>query len=244
MIRKRNGVLRLGICVLAALSILAITAGTAQAEEGAQWHIEGQSLSELPSELESITGSAVLPLFLETLELGVKKECQKLALDEALITEPGHLKGNLLFTECLTYLLNSETGEFEDPEGICDPAEPVVLQGLGLLILHNEKSYILFEPQGSNFTILHFEAPCPLPEEVPLTGTVVAECVKVNEAGEHVPDDCATEKVTQLIRMVESPTLFPEDKVFFGENEMHVFGTAALQLSGADIGEKWSGHAG
>ncbi len=248
MIRRKHRLSALGVCLLAAMSVMALAAGAAQAETGAKWLINGTQLSGS----ESITGSAALSFLLEVLEEGattVVIHCSTLNIDEGKIEEPnGKNLGKLLFTNCLTLLLFE--GELVDPEGICDPVEPVTANVKSLLILDpnetgTKKPYILFEPDNAEgiFTSLDFIEPCPLPELVPITGSKVAECVKL-EGGVHVADTCLTEKVTQLIRPVQSLTLFPNDKLFFGLNEAHFKGVGALELSGANAGKPWSGHAG
>ncbi len=249
MIRRKHRLSALGVCLLAAMSVMALAAGSAQAETGAKWLINGTQLSGS----ESITGSTAAgsSFLLEVLEEGVTTEvihCSTLNIDEGKIEEPnGKNLGVLLFTNCLTLVLFE--GELVDPE-ICDPVEPVVAEVKSLLILDpnetgTKKPYILFEPDNAEgiFTELEFKDPCPLPPAVPITGSKVAECVTLS-GGVYVADTCLTEKVTQLIRPVQSLTLFPEDKLFFGVNEAHFEGVAALELSGANEEEPWSGHAG
>jgi hypothetical protein len=120
------------------------------------------------------------------------------------------------------------------------PLEPVADCGVGnltfkvkgKLILHEGITYELLSPfEGTNLTLTTYTgAGCPLPKNVPVTGSLVLED----------PGGLNEEAVTHLVQQA-SGALFPTDGMAFGGFKMSLDGSMSLKLTGEHEGMAWSG---
>lgn len=112
----------------------------------------------------------------------------------------------------------------------CDVAEYTV-KAKASAFLHNGKTYVLYEPEEGNLLgTIEFGELCALAETSELTGSWVEECVEVS---------CETEAVSHKMA-VASAKLFTSDTLIFGESSATLEGSAEVQLSGKNKGQKWS----
>jgi len=229
MSHARVGVRAFGLCLVAALGLMAFMAAGAQAT----WLVKGATLAakaDKPAEISnhSALGKLLVPAKNLTLD------CTTLASDDGLLNPAsglGEVLGTLLFTGCSTL----------QPEGTtlakCKPKEPIEAKGKGNLILHNADTYLLIEPEvaGGNFTRIDFPVECALPD-TNITGSLVLECLGPNlEKGKEL---CLKEEVTHLAQ--QAPTaLFPSDGLFYGVSPATIDGVAKAKLTS---GETWAGH--
>ena len=240
MSHRKLGLKTLGICLVAALGLMAFSAAGAQAE----WLING---AKIPAGLNAqINGVIDVQPILHTTFGGSKIliECKEFKVAEGVVVSGAEVKGKGEFTVCTTFINGVANAN-------CKPAEPIVANAKVLPRLHKptghaeELTYALFEPrEGESFTILKFKEPCILPEEVKITGhSTQRDC----------QNEMLVEKVTHLLEEVnlnlnkglkEFPVgsgQFPEG-LFFGNNPATISGSFNWSLIGAHLGMKWSGH--
>ncbi|HKT83781.1 MAG TPA: hypothetical protein VJQ84_08090 [Solirubrobacterales bacterium] len=117
----------------------------------------------------------------------------------------------------------------------CKPIEPIVFKSVGLLILHNSKTYILFEPEsGKKMGTIELGELCALAETSDVTGSFVVECLTSGGASGNCSEEMATHKMRSA-----SAALFSADSLNFGSNQMTFEGTEAVTLSGVNAGNAW-----
>lgn len=216
-LQQRRG---LGLALIVALGLMLFTA---QGAVAAEWRIKGAKLTTnatYTGNTHTETNFLVPSMALEIL-------CAKHTIDEAVILPNGEAHGSLLLTECKTWQ-NGQESKF------CKPFEPILAAGGAKPFLHNALTYLRVEPPpGGVYAIATFGGLCALPEENEVTGTAVAECL--NAKLESKPKLCEEEAVTHYGR--EAPHgLFPEDRIFFGENAVTYDGVGFVKLSGANEG--------
>ena len=228
MSRKEQRFKRLGLSFFMVAVAMAIMAATVLAE----WSVEEETLKEMEvgrTEV-GVEASAVGELSLLVPSENLVIHCKKTASDVGRILQGNELHGTLLISECTT-LINGKTSSG------CKPEEPIIVKGTGLLILHEGKTFILFEPiSGKPFAQLSYnEKECALPSKPTITGSFVAECKE--------PTLCETESVSHSLSPA-SVVLFGSDKLKYGLKEATLDGTVALKLNGEvveeDKGKKWS----
>jgi hypothetical protein len=108
---------------------------------------------------------------------------------------------------------------------------------------------ILFKPLvvggvTQPFTTLEFPEACALAETSKITGSYVAECGELKPAGTYVGGNCATHRVTQLLKPISAAlakTL--GDTMKFGANEMSPSGVVAVEFGSPCKGCSWGGDA-
>jgi hypothetical protein len=225
--RTKHGLKALGLCLVAALSVMAITAAGAQAK--GDWRVEGtntiatKTVTATPEDmtLDSTVGGAK-----------VKILCNTLTLTDGLLFVGGAALAKLEFSTCETYLNLVRSA-------VCDPKNPPITATVkALLILDtavpsNTLTYILFSPDDGTlkFTTIEFDEECSLPEKLEVTGHLVAECSDAL---------CTASQNTHLIKQVTPASLFPNDVLKFGQNSAELLGGAVLKLSGGDLNKPWS----
>jgi hypothetical protein len=238
MSHSKFGLKALGLCLLAALSVMAFAATGAQAN--GHWFVNGELLkTTIGVESLELEHTQLLSKFGLT---AVAILCEKILVHDGLLFSDGSSLGELLFSKNCKTELNAKVTEN------CKPLEPIVAEVKNLLIKHPEptkdpKSYILFSPHDSlTFATLHLGALCAIGQNIEVKGNVVAECGVLN-TGVWTQLDCAQEKVEQRIREVQSKTLFPNDVLKFGVNPALLDGDVGLVLSGTHAGGSWGGLA-
>jgi hypothetical protein len=238
-----------GLFFMAALALVAAMASGARAN----WKIDGVELKAN----ESFTGFAHKESNLLVPTLNLQILCGEHKVEEGtLLASSGTLKGKIVLSKCKTW-----TGGKEIP--VCKPIEPITAKATGHLILHKGSTYILVESSEGlfgAFTIVKFGGECALPEENEVRGSFIFECLtKELKAG---PKLCEIEEGTHLMQVMTSATLITEifkdlkkeeeekgvkepkakeDLLTFGVHPVVLDGVAALELSGANKGKKWSG---
>lgn len=235
MSHTRHGLKTLGLCLVAALSLVALTAADAQAK--GQWMVSNANVNapgEVTGELDS--AEATLLSFVGATNTPMAVLCTHLEIDNASLSNEGKSLGELKFSTCRTLLNNVESM-------VCLPFEPLVAKVKGLLVKRGGHTYDLFTPdEGTTFATLHFDKDgteeCTLPEELSITGSIVAQCLFNN--GGSVESGCEHELETQLIEQAPV-SLFPSDVIKFGEKTMSLVGSVNLHLLAPHLGETWSG---
>jgi hypothetical protein len=168
--------------------------------------------------------------------LKVLFSCTELSTESGNIKEGGTGEGTLAFNTCTTFLSGSKSV-------LCEiQNQPVQVKYKSKLILHNSRTYVLFEPPGGGvYTTLKFEGGCSI-AETSISGTVVGRCL----AGAEPLGWCEEERVKHLIEAnEETEVLFqetglPGDSLRFGARFAKFSGSALTELSGGSIGEPWS----
>lgn len=211
-------------------------AGSAQAEVGANWMINGANITstlESPIQvnaLENNTASLLTKISgaeVEFLCTGVQLIGVNLRLNGGLTG------GRARFTGCLTRLNKSLSSPCK-PKAGGQPLGTIETQNIkGLLVLHNGVGVIRIEPEvGETFANMEFdpEAECSLPEVVPVRGKLFL-------------DDCQgelkVEKVSHLFD--EGPLTHLWVISLTAEHKAVIDGSATVGISGTDEGLKWSG---
>jgi hypothetical protein len=225
--RKRRQLLKvIGLCLLTAIGMLAITAIDAQAK--GDWRIEGSNIKANAG----VAGEMDTHFWLETTYMGatVKFLCKKLVVKEGLLFTAGSALALLELTECET-IVNGAVSTF------CKPKEPIISKVKGLLVkdpITGMGSYELFEPdEGAVFTTIEFDPDmCGFPA-FKVEGTFVLE-------------DCSipfsNEAIKHLMQPVQSG-LFPGDTLKIGGVDSKIGGSWWQYLNGINSGKKWSGLA-
>jgi hypothetical protein len=256
MSNAKNVLKVFGICLAAALGLMAISAVGAQAQTKG-WLVNGVYITAtkaIEAEIHPLKATAPVERHVllkgEALKNKVEILCENLAVDDGLIfgeaTNRENTEGlaTLLFTTCQTFL----GGVLSKA---CQPIEPITANVLFRAILHNSLTYLLFEPDGAGkpFVSIGFPTICILAPSQDVAGSLVAECLtedlKSMEEASGKPDLCLSDLVNHLIREAPSQTLF-------GANEGLTFAGKAAKLEGivlvkiakgdADSGKTWGCH--
>jgi len=219
----RRGLRALGVSILAALGLMAVTAGGAQAS--GTFLIAGLAApwSNVP-----IVGEADAPLANQNrfwiLNLNIEVYCHEAAVG-GTISSNGHGHAEIKFTTCLVHPVNSSGELILEP---CQLDSSILGKTLVLVILHNSKPYLLFSPLEGKFLFhLTDTEPCPVPV-AGFSGSIVATVSN--------PDG---DDVTKLISTKGTLALFTTDKLFYGKNEVHLDADFYISLSGGHQGLKW-----
>jgi hypothetical protein len=220
MTKRRSRLAMFRSALLAVFCLGAFSASFAHAE--GEWRINGTKLAKTES-LTGLVGTTEEYLFLipaSSLAIHCK---YKLWIGVVLLAS-GESHGTYRYEECKAF-----TKEKELP--FCDPGV-IEIKFKSLLILHNKKTYLLFEPSGSSFGSVKFKEPCALAEENPIKGSYVMECVE--------PASCEAEVLVHPMTFA-STELFPSDKLTFGASSLTVDGRDITEINGVNIGKAWSG---
>jgi hypothetical protein len=232
----------LGMCLVAALGLMAVTATGAQAVEG--WLVEGASaLDRTPIHAAihplKATGKKHIVFLVPAQRLEIL--CSELFSDDGLLIQNTLLLIKLSLKGC-------ETFSNEKAVPLCNPVGSIDLIFLGHLFLHGElkkSTYILFEPDiWSEFGTIFFNESCALAKTEPVTGSFVAECLneKLQTNGETGLDNCLQELVHHLIQQAPEK-LFEKDVLRIGGSQALIDGIFDFLLSGEkNKGKTWSGH--
>jgi hypothetical protein len=233
MIRRTYGLKVLGVSLLAALGLMAVTAVGAQAN----WEVEGAELKEnAPAEFTNVGENT---LVVEKQNFEIKCTTVKTKKFE-LIAKSGTAEGEDEYSGCKTF---SPIGSGKESK-LCNPInQPIILAIRVLLILHNGINYMLLEPRvaGGRFSKIEFSELCALTESSELLGTSVDECGHLNPPGTWLILDCANSQVLKLVRPAPI-ALFPLDVMRFGANPALPGGETSGILIGPFLGRPWGGR--
>ena len=219
MSQKRKGLSILGVCLLAALGIMAFSASAAQA--AGEWLINGKTLVEKGILSETVTGEKDPLAEPELLVpgIGIAIFCNEFTIVNGKIERLGKSKAALTFSEC-------EVLEAPDCEVTVAPAtakDQVELMGTEV--------FDIFSPEvaGGNFTTITIEGEfCPFEFiNEPVRGSLA---VRVPAA-----------TPTPLIEEYANQALFSAG-LFFGNEPAELDGAVLLELSGANSGQPWTAH--
>lgn len=226
MRNEKHGCRVLGTAILAALFLMALTAGAAQAE--GEWTIGGKTLAELKVGEESLTGS-LDGAFTYTQALVTPGDftikCSQFELTKGKLLAKGLADIAFLFTKCALFPLTKP----EEEVSSCIVSE-VKINASGLATLHSTKKFIVFEPSGETPTLsytIQKETECPL-----LAGEFLVQGSFSAEA--------ATGKVTQALVLgnKEVDSLLGT-KLARGTTTPTISATLLLSLSGANKSKEW-----
>ncbi len=215
----------IGIAIVAALSLLALAASSAQAS--GDWKISGVNTAVTEKVVAEVDPGTHLKLKTMIGTMGFDILCKKLTVDDGLLFVGGGALAVLLFEECEGILLNAK--EEEEKTKACNTAATIEVKVKALLIKDatDSKTYVLFSPDNATLTFatIGLGAECAFGEAFAITGHAVAECTEASK--------CETESVTHLIKQAAA-ALF---------TDALLFGTKAARLEGASV-VKLLGHGG
>lgn len=216
------------VCVLAALAVSGIAAGSAEAIES-EWLIEGETLSGLGLKEEklSLTGGA-FTLSVPSKEITIK--CSK-AEGTGKILEKGADELSASLSGCEVAKLAS-----------CKVVEPIKLEGKSVSILTGGNYYRKLESlkEGVALTTVSFKegTGCALPLKNEVTGSVAAGI-----SGEELVKQPLTfsESLSTTVNKLLAAESLPELKLSYGTAKAPatVSGEFVLTLSGAKAGKVW-----
>ena len=231
-----SGINRAKALALTALALCSLTAMMASSAQ-ATWLV---GAGELVSGLRGIwTRGPHTPIKLVISARNIEVRCEAASAGSSSIlgsTNKAVAEASIspLFWECETFALSS--GALQSK---CTPEnQPITVGGRALVILHNSKNYVLFEPGlGQPFTTIEFPETCALTETSNVTGSLVAECGTLSFAA-FKGEDCAVKRKEHLLRAAPA-SLFEADKLKFGANAATLEGIGAVELL---TEEEWAGH--
>jgi len=242
MIRSKHAFKALAACGLV-LGLVALSTGTGQAEKGAHWMVNGETLSPSLLPEVAIFGIESSDMSLSA-KVGISKIeilCQKAQFVGAKLESEGTItSGNkTVFKECVTKI-NEKISPSCVPHSPGDPNGTFASAGLkGSIVLHEPKAgekttLILFEPaSGTEFGTIVLgtegESECSAAEKCVIAGVSTVKDSK-NEFG--------VERVTHTVEQG------PLSSLTFGGNPATIAGSAQLGLVGTHTGLAWSAIPG
>jgi hypothetical protein len=239
MTHKKYGFRVIGLCLVAALGLMAFAA-SAQAK--GLWAHNGADITENPAKIVGEKDSEEFVLASKSGATPIKVLCKKLVVNEGKLLLEGKSTATLEFSEC--QFLTGTPGTVQPS---CKPLEPIVSKVKDLLFKHlaNEKTYDLFSPADGtlNFTTLHLGEECAFGQLVPITGHAVIEgCKPAGEA-----NGLETEAIKHLIQQApENTALWTgsfKNGLFYEGNAAKIEGSEWLKLdpAGPLTGQSFSG---
>jgi hypothetical protein len=240
---SKHGVKVLGLSLIAALGLMAVSAAGAQAQTG--WLVGGAFIGAtqgVEGEIHPLNATEKhLVLSGEALGAKVKILCKALAVDDGLLfaNEAAEGLATFLYSTCETFLNGS-------PSSNCKPKEPLTSTVKFKAILHNSLTYLLIEPD-SGVVLLPVPFPNPLCLLKPsrdVAGSVVMECLteelKTMTEDPEKRDLCLTDLVNHLIKEASPQSLFGTDGLTFAGKPATLEGIVNLFLPGK--ASTWAVH--
>jgi hypothetical protein len=229
---------------MAAFSLMAFAAVSAQAETGATWDLNGAPLAAgleptVKATLENKTGTLLTKIAGAEVEI----LCTTVETKGFKLKANGSALGLLTFTGCLVRLnkvLSKDCEPLDFNGGAIIKGTILTLELEGLIVLHlvtpngtvEPLVRLIPDPPGSNaFAHIEFSEFCSLPEDILINGTFFLK-------------DCKNLfKTSQKVHLVEEHSLTHiwaiSDTV---EHALHFDGSKELELSGEKhVGLNWSG---
>jgi hypothetical protein len=233
MTRLKLRSMSLALCVLV-VGILAIGAGSAQAETGAFWLVSGKKIStELLPTLGITAENSDLALLFRIANKNIHILCTAAELEETHLVEPnGGLLGKIKFSGCKFLELPTGGGAPKEIKA-CNPPGGVILslKFKGLITLHNGEDRITLSPFELNLMHIILSPECAFGEKITIGGNLVLK-------------DCQNAFLTDQVTH-----LFEEDKVLstlWANSQINVAsidGSFNIFLTGAHAGLTWAGHS-
>jgi hypothetical protein len=235
MIRSKRRFAVLGVCG-ALLGLIALYTSASQAENGANWMVNGKNITATLLPIVQIKELVNKTIALNVTTAGgtvVEVLCTNAEFLNAKLQSEGSISsGNTTrFTGCLTKL-NGTLSTACKPHDAEGKSGVVVSKPLkGLLVLHEGEPIIEFKPvTGEIFVVLLTSEACSIGEELPVTGTST-----VQDAN----GKFTTEAVNHTVRQG------PGSKLIFCGASAKVNGEAILALAGVEhTGLSWSALPG
>jgi hypothetical protein len=238
---RKHGLKAFGLSLLAALSLMAVSAAGAQAS--GEFLVETtlgsgvyHTFTQHGISLETVTGGfepGVVGVLTIT-GLGTEIKCTGVTPEGGTVHLGGLVTGSLLYTGCTALEsaapLEELPCEVEDKGG--DNAVGKIKTNAlhGLVILHGTPSetYVLVKPAaaGPFVVILLLGAECAVAGEYPVTGQQMLLVA-------------AGDALNVLVNPINNATLFPTDILKFGIRTATLSGSANLRLTGALADDKW-----
>jgi hypothetical protein len=219
----------IGLCVTAALALMAFAASAAQAE--GTWMINGVNVTaDLVVELELLpeeytfengetTETAKVALLLGETALGpIWIGCKKAVSSAVTLHASGGANGGVNFSECSTSI--KQAGHMK-LSAICKPKEPIDAAFKALIVLHEKVPYLDLEGAGGTFTTIEIPEGCALEGKYPVKGLVLVEDCK---------GEWAKELLEHLIKEAMGPTLALSKGLTFGGFTVSIDGSAFLHV--------------
>jgi hypothetical protein len=246
MIRSRLGLKALGLCAM--LVGMFAFAGTAQAEPGAFWLVNGGRISEtlLPTVGAETDVKGVLLTTLNGKEIDIS--CETILLVGAHLVEPnGKILGKIVFHGC-DFL--SLVGGVATLQKACEPfvgANKGLIETnviTGLIKLHEEKPVLVATPPaGGLFATIKLGEECAFGEELKVGNGENKSTKKVLEA-QFALKDCEGKALVDLVKhLVEELSALTSLYVNGGETKATIMGSAWAFLTGPHEGLTFAAHA-
>jgi hypothetical protein len=234
MIRSGLRLKVLSLCAMA-LSLMAFSAGAAQAETGANWMLNGSNVTS--GLLPGVDLFSFPLLRTQIAGAGVEYECSGAKLLGTKLETAGKLTsgGKAKATGCVTYLNGSLST-------ICVPRSAGLANGeietlalKGLMELSAGEPVAKISPkEGETYVVIRHGEECSLPEQVPVKGKLVIEDI-FNQGDVELTSHTIGEESFLSQMYVISNTF---------EHAATLSGLTSASLSGAHSGLKWSGLPG
>jgi hypothetical protein len=220
----------LGLCLVAALGLMAFSAAGAQAQTKG-WLVNKAFISGT----QGVEGTAHTDATLvgEALGAKVKILCKVATIDDGLLfaNEAAEGLATLLYSTCETFLNGALST-------VCKPKESITASVKAKAILDNSLTYILFEPDNKSvFVEIEFpNASCLLKPSRPVAGSVVVECLteelKTMTEDPGKRDLCLTDLTNHLIKEAPVQSLFGTDGLTFAGKPAVLEGVSSVFLPG------------
>lgn len=225
---RKNGLRAFGLCLLAALGLMAFSA-SAQAEPVPAWMVEGHNIAgEVGIQTEGLEGNH--GQLLATIgATPIEILCTNMEFEEGVLKPEGKSLGFIKFTGC-QFKANGAH------QSVCDPTGGEILTNRlkDQIVLHPAVSAVegydeLVPETGETFVVIHTSEECSFGEgEIPVTGKFFIE-------------DCLEEgRVEKVSHLIEEFT--PLTELFIlGNVRSTIDGSSNVHLTGANTGKTWSG---
>jgi hypothetical protein len=225
-----------------------VFAGTAQAEPGAYWLVNGAKISEALLPTVEAETSEKMVLFTQLGGKEVDISCEKLLLVGAHLVEPnGKVLGKLIFHGCDFLTL---AGGLATLQKACEPfvgANKGLIEtnvSTGLIKLHKEKPVVVVTPPASGlFVTINLPEECAYGEKIKIGNGEDKFTKKVLEA-KFVVEDAEGKGLVDLKKhLVEELLELTRLYINEGETQATTAGSAWVFLSGAHVGLTFAAHA-
>ncbi len=225
MKRGRKGIKILGVTLLAALGLMAISVSAAQAS--GEFLVNGAKFTAL----ESFAGTGAKGELLT--EGGLKLNCTASTVTGMINhnDQVGKVDATVLFSGC-SVLENKFCTVYPDAEE--SKAGHITAKVLGELGLHAEQHFVSLQALSGAFTTIFFVgAACTLPEEVEVTGKTALLLPTALV-------DSVNQKLT-TVSLAEEKLLLGANSLFYGNEQAHLIEGEVkdLHLTGKEAGKTW-----
>jgi hypothetical protein len=230
----------LGLSLIAALGLMAFSAGAAQAGE---IQVEGSAAlatGRTVNATQEGEGTLLVP------SLNIEIVCKKLTAANTTVTSGplGTASAEVLYEECVVWSIQKETEKLIEvltscqilASGATKTKGHITAKGVGKIILHNANTETFLLAEGAPFATVEFTKGigCALTNPVKVSGAVVFKVV----TGNLIPS-AANKVVKPLIEASKTLQKLIGDKLLYGVNEAFIDGSALLELTGSHAGLKW-----